>query len=155
MAWKSVSLSLDKHRFQISFDDPTAPLQFNFEWQGVHEPADSIGLHLPGGVAGLSNMHIEQMGRISGSMKYRDERFDLAGIGPRDHSVGTRQWESMIWYDLAWVLMDDGRAFGLIQTQQDKRSGSDSMVVGRRAACCRSRACNSTRHWTARTGRSV
>ena len=65
-------------------------------------------------------MHIEQMGRISGSMKYRDERFDLAGMGPRDHSVGTRQWESMIWYDLAWVLMDDGRAFGLIQAQQEK-----------------------------------
>ncbi len=114
------AVSLDEYRFEISFDDPTAPLQFNFEWEGAHEPADSIGLHVPGGVAGLSNMHIEQMGRINGYLKYRDKRFDLAGMGPRDHSVGTRHWESMISYDLAWVLMDDGRAFGLIQTQQAK-----------------------------------
>lgn len=115
------ALSLEEQRFHVSFDDPTARLSFAFDWHGLHEPADSIGLHVPGGVAGLSNMHIEQMGRISGSMQYREERLDLAGMGPRDHSVGTRHWESMLWYDLAWVLMDDGRAFGLIQVQQTER----------------------------------
>ena len=74
-------LSLDEYRFQISFDDPTAPLQFNFVWQGVHEPADSVG-RVPGGVAGLSNMHIEQMGRISGDMKYRDQDLISPAFAP-------------------------------------------------------------------------
>ena len=73
------------------------------------------------GVAGLSNMHIEQMGRIAGRFDYRAQHIELAGMGPRDHSVGTRNWESMLWYDLAWVLLDDGRALGLIQAQQTGR----------------------------------
>lgn len=112
--------SLDAHRFQVAFVDPVAHLDLAFEWQGVHPPADSIGLHVPGGVAGLSNMHIEQMGRVVGRMTYREQACELAGMGPRDHSVGTRHWESMLWYDLAWVLFEDGRAFGLIQAKQSK-----------------------------------
>jgi len=112
------ALSLEERRFRVSFADPTAQLALDFEWQGVHEPADSIGLHVPDGVAGLSSMHIEQMGRITGHLSYRNQTLELAGMGPRDHSLGTRNWESMLWYDLAWVLMDDGRAFGLIQAQR-------------------------------------
>ena len=112
------ALSLQTGRFLVRFADPAAGLSFDLDWKGLHEPVDSIALHLPGGVAGLSGLHIEQMGRIVGRMSYRDQSFDLVGMGPRDHSVGTLHWESMSWYDLAWVMLDDGRAFGLVQAQR-------------------------------------
>jgi hypothetical protein len=112
------SLSLHRGRYLVSFSDPIARLSFDLDWQGLHEPADSIGMHVPEGVSGLANMHIEQMGRVAGRMTYREQSLDIVGMGPRDHSIGTRNWESMLWYDLAWIMMDDGRAFGLIQAQR-------------------------------------
>jgi len=111
-------LSLHRGRYLVSFSDPGARLSFDLDWQGQHEPADSIGLYTPEGTTGDSDLHIEQMGRIAGRMTYRDQTFDLIGMGPRDHSVGTRRWERMNWYDLAWVMLDDGRAFGLTQAQR-------------------------------------
>ena len=115
------AIDLETRHYRIEFADAAAQLTLAFDWRGTHESADSIGLHVPAGVAGLSNMHIEQMGRIAGRFDYRAQHIELAGMGPRDHSVGTRNWESMLWYDLAWVLLDDGRALGLIQAQQTGR----------------------------------
>ncbi|MAG67321.1 MAG: hypothetical protein CMK74_15915 [Pseudomonadales bacterium] len=111
------ALSLEQQHFQISFNDPTAALTLNFDWRGTHEPADSIGLHRSPNAIGLASMHIEQLGLISGRLNYRGQDRALTGMGPRDHSLGIRQWENMHWYDLAWILMGDGRAFGLIQAQ--------------------------------------
>lgn len=111
-------LSLHRGRYLLSFSDPAAGLTLELDWQGLHEPADSIAMHAPGGVPGFSNMHIGQLGRVAGRMSYRDQSFDLIGMGPRDHSIGTRQWESMNWYDMAWIMLDDGRGFGLIQAQR-------------------------------------
>jgi len=111
-------LSLHRWRYLISFEDPVAGLKFDLDWQGLHEPADSTELHMPESVPGVGNMHLGQLGRVAGRMTFREQTFDLVGMGARDHSIGTRQWESMNWYDVAWIMLDDGRAFGLIQAQQ-------------------------------------
>jgi len=63
-------------------------------------------------------MHVEQLGRIAGRMSYRGPSINLVGMGPRDHSMGVRNRDSMTSFDLAWIMMDDGRAFGLLQAQR-------------------------------------
>jgi hypothetical protein len=111
------ALSLSRGRFLLSFSDPASRLAFDLDWQGLHEPVDSIALHSPEDAAS-GDLRIEQMGRIIGRMTYRESTIDLVGVGPRDHAVGLRGWESMSWYELAWVMMDDGRALGLSQSQR-------------------------------------
>ena len=42
----------------------------------------------------VASEHLEQFGRISGSLMVGEERFDLNGLGERDHSWGVRDWNA-------------------------------------------------------------
>lgn len=114
-------LSLQRGRFLVSFADPDSRVAFDLDWQGLHEPADAVGMHAPNGVPGFATKHIEQLGRIVGRLTYRDQTLDLSGLGPRSHFVGPRTPESLASAEAAWVMLDDGRAFGL--TQIERASG--------------------------------
>lgn len=112
------ALSLSRGRYLLGYQDPVARLAIDLDWQGLHEPADPIGMHVPSGMARPPEMRVEQMGRVAGRMAWRDSTVDLLGMGPREHSIGARGWESTAWYDVTWAMMDDGRAFGLSQFQR-------------------------------------
>lgn len=45
-------------------------------------------------VAVVSGAHYEQPGRISGTIRIRDEEFPFRGSGQRDHSWGIRDWSA-------------------------------------------------------------
>lgn len=112
-------LSLQRGRFLIRYSDEVAQLAVDLDWHGLHEAAESVSLHAPEEDAeDLGSVQIEQFGRVAGRLTSRGQTVDLVGSGPRDHSVGVRDADSRTLYDVVWVRLDDGRAFGLRQERR-------------------------------------
>lgn len=69
---------------------PLTPLSFDLEMRGVAPSWDMSG-HAGSAHDLAGRMHIEQVGSVSGTIRYGDETFTLDGaFGQRDHSRGPR-----------------------------------------------------------------
>lgn len=42
----------------------------------------------------VASEHLEQFGRVTGSLMVGEEQFDISGLGERDHSWGVRDWNA-------------------------------------------------------------
>ncbi|MDW5562922.1 MAG: hypothetical protein SA339_06810 [Methanomassiliicoccus sp.] len=73
------------------------PVSFNLAFEARNEVfdyrecVDAAGERISGQVA---SEHLEQFGRITGSLMVGEEQLDLSGLGERDHSWGVRDWNA-------------------------------------------------------------
>jgi len=94
------------HRWTLRLEDGRCQAELAFT--GFHPPfdyADNVAV-LPPFVAGR---HYEQGCTVSGTVRLRDQRFDVQGVGLRDHSWGVRDWARPAgWKWITGVFPGDG-----------------------------------------------
>ena len=81
--------------------------EVDLTWTALHAPFDFHAdappwLYLPSGVA---DAHMEQSGRITGSVKINGATYAVDGLGQRDKSWGIRRWSSIEGWDWITVLL--------------------------------------------------
>jgi hypothetical protein len=76
---------------QIRVDSPKATLEARFE--ALH-PAYAYGFHADGCPDYAATNRLEQAGRMAGSLSIGGKSFNFDTTGARDHSWGTRDWET-------------------------------------------------------------
>jgi hypothetical protein len=64
--------------------------------------------------------HTEQIGRISGVIETDEKRFELNGMGVRDHSHGPRNYGPVVGHLWIHALFPSGRTFSSVFYRQDK-----------------------------------
>ncbi len=67
----------------------------------------------------LRQVHYEQAGKITGTIKWKGKTHQVDLLGVRDHSYGARRWED--WDRHFWFLgmLDDGRFFNFSMVRYD------------------------------------
>lgn len=109
-------------RYQIVFTDDVTPLAVNLVWEAIMPAHNAMA-----GVADNSaaSFHLEQAGRVSGTIRLRQREWHIQGVGNRDHSTGTRNWSAFAEHQVAWPIFDDGTALGIIRVRFDGGSQAD------------------------------
>ncbi len=98
--------------YSLTFADELTPLNFNLCWEALMPPHNSMeGLQLNA----ATSFHLEQAGKISGTIKLRDTEWQIDGVGNRDHSIGIRNWAAFTHHELAWPVFEDGTALGILR----------------------------------------
>lgn len=75
----------------------SVPVSFVLEFEARNEVfdyrecVDAEGERISSQVA---SEHLEQFGKITGSLMVGEEQFDISGLGERDHSWGVRDWNA-------------------------------------------------------------
>jgi phosphohistidine swiveling domain-containing protein len=72
-------------------------------------------------LARLAAHHVEQSGRISGTVRVDGDVHEFAGTGSRDHSWGRREWDAAEWWRLFTVRLGDDVAVHALLTGVDGR----------------------------------
>jgi hypothetical protein len=88
-------------------DGPVEPLEIALDFDGVHPVWDAR--HRLAGSTWASG-HLEQGGRIAGSVRCRDGGFAVDGHGFRDHSYGPRDYSGMAGNTWVSAVFPSGRA---------------------------------------------
>jgi hypothetical protein len=81
--------------------------EVDLTWTALHAPFDFHAeappwLYLP---SGFADAHMEQSGRITGSVRINGASYAIDGLGQRDKSWGVRRWSSIERWDWITVLM--------------------------------------------------
>jgi hypothetical protein len=63
----------------------------------------------------FSVAHFNQHMRVHGHIQVGDERWDIDGMGWRDHSWGPRYWQNIFFYRLFLANFEDGRGLMLLK----------------------------------------
>jgi hypothetical protein len=102
-------------------------LKLDLTWQAVAEPHHFLGMEISAtGASPENRMHFEQMGRVTGVMELRGDRFDVDSYALRDTSWGRRQIDTVTRGSYFWAIADEKTAFHA----QTKGDGADQEVVG-------------------------
>ena len=80
-----------------------------------------------------SKWHTEQLGKVSGSIKHIDQKFDFSGTGYRDHSRGPRYLKDFRGHSWIQGQFPEGDSFNLYQMWQmvdgvEKEALSDAQI---------------------------
>jgi hypothetical protein len=91
--------------------------EVDLTWTALHAPFDyhaeaPAGLYLP---SGFADVHMEQSGRVTGSVKMNGATYAIDGLGQRDKSWGVRRWSSIEGWD--WITVLFGPDFSMNCTQ--------------------------------------
>ena len=68
--------------------------------------------------------HYEQHHRARGTLEIAGRRFDVDGLGLRDHSWGPRYWQAPAWY--RWLTANFGADLGFMASVVASKDGSES-----------------------------
>jgi len=96
----------------ISFAD--ADFGLELDWRSTVPLADCIAMtrDTEGTFAReMANIHLEGPCSVTGYVIIRGNRVALSGTGFRDIAAGTRNWDGLHHYRLAWPVFDNGMAF--------------------------------------------
>lgn len=96
---------------QLLPDGPVQRLKFDLEFLSDRPVWDMHGVSHRQDFAGTG--HVEQMGTIRGALAIGDERYDLDGLGHRDHSRGPRDSAKLASHHWMQGLFDNGIGFGV------------------------------------------
>ena len=97
---------------QVTFVEGDFSLEL--DWKALHPMADCIALtqDAEGSFArDMAQVHLEGPCRVTGQVTIRGERTEVSGTGFRDVAAGTRNWDGLRHYRLAWPVFDNGMAF--------------------------------------------
>ncbi len=100
-------------RVRIEFD--SADFAVDLEWNAILPMQDAIDLTGGGADDGfakaIAHIHMEGTCTVTGTIRTRDgETIAIDGKGFRDVAVGTRNWDFIRHYRLAWPIFDNGLA---------------------------------------------
>jgi hypothetical protein len=96
---------------------------FNLEFEALNEPFDyrkcvsgeNEKISQP-----VASEHIEQAGRVTGTVKVGDKEYTVKALGERDHSWGMRDWTAP--REWIWITcqFSDDYAFNITKLEMDK-----------------------------------
>ena len=84
------------------------------EWRSRYPLADCIAMSADSEgsfVREMAQVHLEGPCSVDGQITVRGERRQVAGTGFRDVAAGSRNWEGLRHYRLAWPAFENGMAF--------------------------------------------
>lgn len=109
-------------KFLISFHDELIPLKVDLEWEGIMPAYNAMAGHSENQA---TRFHLEQAGKVTGTISFRDEQWSINGVGNRDHSIGVRNWNAFTGHNLAWPVFEDGTALGILQIHFEGGESAD------------------------------
>jgi hypothetical protein len=91
--------------------------EVDLTWTALHAPYDfraeaPSGQYLPPGIA---DVHMEQSGRVTGTVKMNGATYEIDGLGQRDKSWGDRDWRTIEGWN--WIPILFGTDFTMNCTQ--------------------------------------
>lgn len=96
-------------------------------WTALEEPHHFLGMEIEAtGMTAENRMHLEQMGRATGTVEVNGERLEVDSFALRDTSWGVRQMDGVKRGSYFWAIADERTAFHA-QTMGD---GDEQRVVG-------------------------
>lgn len=111
-------------RYQITYADELTPLEVDLAWEGIMPAHNAMAGQTENAATGF---HLEQAGRITGTIRFRNREWKIDGVGNRDHSTGVRNWAAFSHHELAWPVFEDNTALGILRIH---------FVDGRHADLC-------------------
>lgn len=97
------------------------------DWTAIEAPHHFLGMEIEAtGMSADNRMHLEQMGRAKGQVRYKGETFDIDSYALRDTSWGVRMMDNVRRGGYFWAIADEDTAFHA-QTMGD---GDEQRVVG-------------------------
>lgn len=99
-------------RYQVTFADELTPLAVDIEWEAIMPAHNAMTGQAENSATGF---HLEQAGRVTGNIRFRDRNWRVEGFGNRDHSTGTRNWSAFSHHELAWPVFEDNTALGILR----------------------------------------
>jgi hypothetical protein len=113
---KQYALRYDQNGFKL-----------DLTWTALEEPHHFLGMEIEAtGMSAENRMHLEQMGRATGTVEVRGERLEVDSFALRDTSWGVRQMDGVKRGSYFWAIADERTAFHA-QTMGD---GDEQRVVG-------------------------
>ena len=97
------------NEYQLEYTDEAYGLNVNVNWKSIHPVVDG-NQHIK---ARPGSAHMEQAGRVSGLMTYREQPYQINGFGNRDHAVGRRNWSIFNGHKLIWAVFEDGMSIAV------------------------------------------
>jgi len=96
-------------------------------WRAIKEPHHFLGMEIEATGAGADNrMHLEQMGRVTGTIELAGETIPVDSYALRDTSWGRRQIDTVKRGSYFWAIGDERTAFHAQTMGED----ADQRVVG-------------------------
>ncbi|MEZ5558744.1 MAG: hypothetical protein R3E86_09425 [Pseudomonadales bacterium] len=99
-------------------NNPIIESEIHLEFEGVSpmfggEPVNADGSRIEmKAEESFARGHTEQHTRGNGFIRVGDERFEVNGLGLRDHSWGPRYWQAIYWY--RWLPMNFSEDFAMM-----------------------------------------
>ncbi|MFZ0888916.1 MAG: hypothetical protein WA005_10725 [Candidatus Binataceae bacterium] len=84
-------------------------------WESIRPSGDSSTEFARG--------HLEQLGHATGMLAVGERKFDIDGLGLRDHSWGPRYWQAPKYY--RWLTMNFDESLGAMATITVNRDGGE------------------------------
>ena len=103
-------------------DGPHYRLQFDIDYRGIAPVWDISAVGHKTEFMGAG--HVEQFGRLTGTIALGEARYAIDTIGNRDHSRGPRVFDSNIRHHWLHGVLDDGTMFQLYEAEVAGREGA-------------------------------
>jgi hypothetical protein len=114
-----------RSHYRLSYDQPDFKL--DLDWIAIEPPHHFLGMEIEAtGMTAENRMHLEQMGRVRGSLVLRGEEMAVDCYALRDTSWGVRQMDAVKRGSYFWAVADDDNAFHA----QVMGEGEEMRVVG-------------------------
>ena len=94
-------------------NSPIVPLSLSLDYDSIHlhGMGESDDGGLAGGSSAIATGHYQGPQRVTGTVELDGERFEVEGLGFRDHSWGPRIWQGPQWWRWISCLADENNGF--------------------------------------------
>ena len=101
------------------------PVQVNFDlgFESLIEPFDyrkCVSGEKEKLSAAVASEHIEQVGKVNGTVKIGDKEYSVKALGERDHSWGSRDWTAPRFWLWVTCQFNEGYAFNITKLEMEK-----------------------------------
>jgi len=120
-----VSVAESERKYLLRYDH--AGFKLDLAWTALEPPHHFLGMEIEAtGMSAENRMHIEQMGRATGTATLNGETLAIDSYALRDSSWGVRQMDGVSRGSYFWAIADENTAFHA----QTKGEGADQKVIG-------------------------
>lgn len=120
-----VSVAEPERKYLLRYDH--AGFKLDLDWTSLEPPHHFLGMEIEAtGMSADNRMHIEQMGRATGTATLNGETLAIDSCALRDSSWGVRQMDGVSRGSYFWAIADENTAFHA----QTKGEGADQQVIG-------------------------
>lgn len=114
-----------RRKYQLRYD--CNGFRLDLLWAGLEEPHHFLGMEIEAtGMTAENRMHLEQMGRATGTIEYKGEVLEVDSFALRDSSWGVRHMDGVKRGSYFWAIADEDTAFHA----QTMGEGDEMRVVG-------------------------